>query len=76
MKASILPEKDISYSSLQRKRSFLRISPIKHFACKNLPIHSPLRNLILSEKELLSCEEYVVKIDIWLKLLNFEVENK
>jgi hypothetical protein len=44
------------------------ISPLKQFAAEKLP-DSPLRDLILQEKNTMPPEEYVIKVDVWLKLL-------
>lgn len=44
------------------------ISSLKQFAAEKLP-DSPLRDLILLEKDKMAPEEYVIKVDVWLKLL-------
>lgn len=48
------------------------ISKLKAWAAKNLPISSNVRNLILSEKNELSSEEFLAKMEDWLKLFDVE----
>lgn len=45
---------------------------LKEYVSTNLPKKSLLRELILSEKEDLDAKEFVIKIDMWLKLLRRE----
>lgn len=46
---------------------------LKEFAFSNLPEGSKLRDLILGEKEELGVEEFLAKMDLWLKLLKIEI---
>ena len=55
----------------ERTTTTINISRLKEFALE-LPKKSALRDLLLSEKEYLSPYEYVAKLEIWLKLLDFE----
>lgn len=50
----------------------VNISSLRSFALKNLPPASPLRDVILSEKEELMPQEFLAKLDIWLLLLRKE----
>jgi hypothetical protein len=50
----------------------LDIRPLKQFALQNLPLDSPLRAILLSEFDNVSCEEFLVKLSMWQELLKFE----
>jgi len=50
----------------------VNLRELKEFVLINLPKKSLLRDLILSEKEDVTANEFVVKIDMWLKLLRRE----
>ena len=50
----------------------VNLKKLKEYALTNLPKKSLLRELILSEKEDLDAKEFVIKIDMWLKLLRRE----
>jgi hypothetical protein len=54
----------------------VNILKLKSFAYEKLPQHSLLREFILSEKEELPISEFIVKIDVWLKLLRVENINR
>ncbi len=47
------------------------IRPLKRFAFQ-LPASSPLRSIILSEKDSVTVDEFLVKMDTWLKLSHLE----
>jgi len=44
------------------------ISRLKDFAEHNLPIGTPLREVVICEKNTLSAKEFLDKLPIWLKL--------
>lgn len=44
------------------------ISRLKDFAENNLPIGTPLREVIICEKNTLNAKEFLDKLPIWLKL--------
>jgi hypothetical protein len=46
---------------------------LKRWTRKNLPTGSTLREIILSENDEISPEEYLLKIEIWLKLFDLEI---
>ena len=48
------------------------IHGIKLWAKANLPIISHLRGILLLEKEILTVDEFMAKMDIWLKLIELE----
>ena len=48
----------------------LNIRRLKAFAYKNLLGHPKLRSLLLQEKDEMSVEEFLAKMDLWLKLLD------
>jgi len=58
---------------LQRK-ALIDISKLKKFAYKRLPRRSQLRDLIISEKELLCIDEFLAKIEVWLKIARYDLQ--
>ncbi|MCS4538988.1 MAG: hypothetical protein HYY67_09045 [Thaumarchaeota archaeon] len=50
----------------------INIRPLKELATKILPKDSVLREIILGDKDELGAEEYIAKVDIWLRLLGRE----
>lgn len=53
-------------------RSSVDIKRLKRFALRELPVNSPLRQLILSENEKMEASEFIHKMDVWLRLVEFE----
>lgn len=45
------------------------IKPLKEFALEKLPQNSALREVLLSEKDDLTVDGYLAKLNIWLMLL-------
>lgn len=52
-----------------RKLNLLRL---KQFALESLPAESPLRSVLLSEDDQLSVQDFIAKMDLWLKLFSLE----
>ena len=48
--------------------STVRIDRLKQWVLQKLPKESKLRELILSEKEILTVDEFVTKLETWLLL--------
>jgi len=48
--------------------SIVRIDRLKQWVLQKLPKESKLRELILSEKEILTVDEFVTKLETWLLL--------
>ena len=48
--------------------STVRIDRLKQWVLQKLPRESKLRELILSEKEILTVDEFVTKLETWLLL--------
>jgi hypothetical protein len=48
------------------------IRQLKAFVAKNLNTNSALRELILQEKDMLEPVELLIKMQVWLKLIEFE----
>ena len=46
--------------------STVRIDRLKQWVLQKLPRESKLRELILSEKEILTVDEFVTKLETWL----------
>lgn len=50
----------------------VRIIRVKEFAARNLPEASVLRCLLLEERDEIDREEFLAKMDLWLKLLKMD----
>jgi hypothetical protein len=48
----------------------IEVDYLKQLAREKLKLNSPLRELLLLEKEKLGGQEFLSKLDLWLKLLN------
>jgi len=51
----------------------VNIRPLKAIAIK---LKDPLKTLILSEPDIISREEYLIKIQAWLRILNLNKEEE
>ena len=78
----IEPKKNLSARALGRRSEshlddisdpagVVCISRLKTFAGESLPAGSPLREILLSDKDHLSVGEFLAKIGVWLRLLNW-----
>jgi len=54
--------------------STINIRPLKKFAYEKVSKSSHLRNILISEKEILTVSEFLAKMDVWLKVLHSEGE--
>ena len=59
-------------STLPNSPQSVSTKGIKAFVSSHLPSDHPLRLLISSEKDKLTVNEFMVKLDDWLKLLGFK----
>ena len=50
----------------------LDIHGLKNWAKETLPRTSQIRSILLLESEFLTVEEFIAKMDIWLKLIDIE----
>jgi hypothetical protein len=57
---------------LKPGKSTVNITPVKRWVSTNLSQESRVRGLIMAERDMLSVEEYIAKIDTWIKLLRLE----
>jgi hypothetical protein len=48
------------------------IRALKEFASERLPKGSALRDLLLTEKDELTAEEFLSKMDVWIRVFNWE----
>lgn len=48
------------------------LESLKRWADVKLPTSSTLRRVILLEKRILAAEEFLAKMDVWLKLIDHE----
>lgn len=58
---------------LQQQRRHVRgtvdIKKLKVFAFEKFSKDCPLRDVLLAERDLLGVHEFLIKLDVWLKLL-------
>jgi thermostable 8-oxoguanine DNA glycosylase len=54
---------------------FVDFRRLKSHVYERLPTNSVLRELILSEKDYMEIEEFLIKLDIYLKLMRRELDN-
>jgi hypothetical protein len=61
---------NVSTSTYYHRQKLVQvdIGKLKEFAFNNIPKDNPLREIILSERDLLDSTEFLVKIDVWLRL--------
>ena len=52
----------------------VNIKSLKEFAREKLPHSSLLKSVLITEKEHLTISEFLAKMEIWLKLLDKEIE--
>ena len=50
----------------------LDIHGLKFWAKENLPRTSQIRSILLLERDYLAVEEFIAKMDLWLKLIDLE----
>lgn len=48
------------------------IRRLKDFVLLRLPEHSTLRNVLLAEDDMLTEEEFLIKLPLWLRLIDKE----
>ena len=65
---------DIMNLEEYHQNATINIMPLKKFAYEELSKSSHLRNILLSEKEILTVSEFLAKMDVWLKVLHSEGE--
>ena len=54
------------------RREHVDVHGMKLWAKANLPAISHLRGILLLEKDVLTVDEFLAKMDIWLKLIELE----
>jgi hypothetical protein len=55
---------------------FVDIRPLKGWVSRSLSLSPILRSMILSDRDVLSVEEYLVKVEVWSRLLKEETARK
>ncbi|MEM3733276.1 MAG: hypothetical protein QXK81_07225 [Candidatus Bathyarchaeia archaeon] len=58
--------------SASKSSKRLSMKSLKDFALNNLPKGSVLREVLLMEKDELEVNEFLIKMDVWLKLFKME----
>lgn len=61
---------------VQRRSHTVSLKALKEFARKNLLVESVLRSVLLAEDDELSSQEYLAKLDTWLKVMNLEFSSE
>ena len=59
-------------SGIVERSEQVDIQGIKHWATANLPTILHLRGILLLEKDHLTVDEFLAKMDVWMRLLNIE----
>jgi hypothetical protein len=54
------------------QEKIVNIKLLKQFALENLPKKSTLRDIILSEPDQIKASDFIIKMDLWIRLLNLE----
>jgi len=67
--------KRVDAESIVHSQKGVDISKLKDFAEHNLPLGSPLRYVIVYEKDILTAEKFLAKLPIWLRLKNLSTKN-
>ncbi len=62
----------MSYNKCGKRFRNVNIESLKKWVCVNLPTSSILRRVIILEKTVLTAEEFLVKMDVWMKLYSLE----
>jgi hypothetical protein len=65
-----------SLKSTKQADRLVDVSNLKELAAKMLEPDSALRDILLREREILPTDEFLAKMDIWLKLLGREFMKK
>ena len=55
-----------------REGRSVKTEKLKKWAQASLPVDSNLRELLMLERDEIGAEEFIIKIDVWLKLLELE----
>jgi len=53
---------------------FVDMAPLKEFAIRRLPPGSTARELILAENQSIPAGDFLVKIDVWMRLVRRELD--
>jgi hypothetical protein len=62
-------DKDQTNQQTQRTRSSINIESIKALVIEKFPRNSALAAIIVEERDSLKIDEFLAKMEIWLKLL-------
>ena len=60
-------------STSTSRTGYLDLVALKKYAREKLHPGSPLRDLLLSEKDHLNVDEFLAKMDLWLRLMRREI---
>jgi hypothetical protein len=65
-------ERDHESLTLKPIYRAVNINGLKLFAAESLPGNSRLRDVLLSERDQLTANDFLAKMDVWMRLLNIE----
>ena len=54
----------------QAQKKMLCMRKLKEFAATDIPKDHPLRDVLLMEKDFLTPEEFIAKLEIWMHLMD------
>ena len=58
-----------NFSSTSERTNAVNVRPLKAFASTRLPRDCPLRQVLVAERDTLNANEFLAKMETWLKLL-------
>ncbi|MEM3488931.1 MAG: hypothetical protein QXO75_04650 [Nitrososphaerota archaeon] len=61
--------KENNYSGKRERNRVVNIRALKDFVAEKLPSGTPLREVLLMEKDEIEVHDFLAKLEIWLKLL-------
>jgi hypothetical protein len=63
----------VKESTIRVSSKKINIQGLKHWADSNLPRKSQIRKILQLEKDVMSQEDFLTKIDLWLKIFDMDV---
>jgi hypothetical protein len=58
-------------NDMRQMSKCVNISELKNFVIKNFPLESPLKRVLVNEEDVLSAQDFLAKLSIWLKLSSY-----
>ena len=54
----------------------INIKSIKEFAVKELPVGSPLREVLISEPDIVEVNEFLARLPVYLRLVSLKIARR